>query len=555
MAHPIEAVLFDMGGTLRSTIKRSRDERLKFVAEILKLLDSDADPAKLSRLLARRAAAYRRWARETMVELNEADLWSRWILPDWPEAQVREHAVQLNLLWRDATGERVIYPETAEVVLELFRRGYRLGLVSNTTSSIEAPDALKKQGIAGCFETMILSAVVGKRKPDPEILLEATSRMGIQPDRCAYIGDLPHRDVAAARQAGFSKTVLIHDCSSQRIQPIEDPRLEPDHHIDNLRELLEIFPPRTPPKPSPVYAVSISTMWAMKNFDLLGDFMEAARRIGFSQIELNHQVDSAMLDGVNLDRYQFSSVHEPCPADIPVGMLKKRDWLISAIDEECRHEGVKSVQRSIDLAHRLGAATVVVHAGAVDLDRSLENRMRVLFESGQPTSKEYREVKDLLVTRRKELASPRLEAVKKSLVELLDYAGQYKVRLGLENRYYYLEFPNPDELKGLLDLAGPDRLGFIYDVGHAQALSRLGFFPLDEWLKRFAPRIIGTHLHDVSGIRDHLAAGLGDVDFDLIAGFLPDKAFRTCEFLGSNTPEQVRNGLKFLQEHGCINYQ
>ena len=161
MVHQIEAVLFDMGGTLRSTRKRSRDERLRFTGEILNLLGSDADPVDFSHLLARRATAYRRWARETMIELNEADLWARWMLPDWPEAQVRKHAVQLNLLWREATGERVVFPETAEVVLELFRRGYRLGLVSNTTSSTEAPLALKKLGLTGCFETMILSAVVG----------------------------------------------------------------------------------------------------------------------------------------------------------------------------------------------------------------------------------------------------------------------------------------------------------------------------------------------------------------------------------------------------------
>ena len=501
--------MFDMGGTLRSTKKRSRDERLKFVAEILKLLGLEADPAEFSHLLAHRATAYRRWARERMIELNEADLWSRWMLPDLPKIQVHDHAVQLNRLWRDATGERIFFPETAEVIKELFRRGYRLGLVSNTTSSTEAPEALKEHGLISYFETIILSAAVGRRKPDPAILLEATDRMGIKPGSCAYIGDLPDRDVAGSRQAGFSKAILIHCRSGEGSPPIDDPNLEPDHHIVNLKELLEIFPPRMPPKPSPVYAASISTMWAIRNFDFLGDFLESSRRIGFGRIELNHQVDSAMLDGVILDGYEFSSVHEPCPADISVGTLKKRDWLVSALDEECRREGVKSVQRSIDLAHRLGATAVVVHAGSVDTDRSLEHRMRAIYETGQIRSREYQEVKDLLINRRKELAPPRLEAVKKSLLELLAYADQYQVQLGIENRYYYLEFPSPDELGELLDLAGPERLGFIYDVGHAQALSRLGFFPHEEWLTRFAPRIIGTHLHDVVGILDHQAPGLG----------------------------------------------
>ena len=347
-------------------------------------------------------------------------------------------------------------------------------------------------------------------------------------------------------------TVLIHDRSNERTAPIDDPRLEPDHHIVNLKELLDIFPTRTPPQPSPIYDASLSTMWAMKNFDWLGDFQEAGRRIGFAHIELNHQVNSAMLDGINLNGHTVSSVHEPCPADISVDTLKKRDWLISATDEACRLEGVKSVQHSIDLAHRLGARAVVVHPGNVHPDRSLEDQLRKLYEAGQADSEEYGQLKSQLIKKREELAPPRFVSVKKSLAELVDYAERFNIPLGLENRYHFLEFPSPDELGELLSLADPERLGFIYDSGHAQTLSRLGFFPHMEWLTRFAARIIGTHLHDVIGILDHQAPGLGDVDFDLIAAYLPKKAFRTCEFLGSNTPEQVRNGLNYLKEHGCI---
>jgi HAD superfamily hydrolase (TIGR01662 family) len=552
MAHKIEAILFDMGGTLRRTKRRSRDERLKFTGEILKLLGSSADPANFSRLLARRETAYRHWARETLIELGEADLWTRWMLPDWPETLVRAKAVQINLLWRDATGERVLFPETAEVVIELFRRGYRLGLVSNTTSSTEAPEVLKKHGLTSYLETIVLSAVVGKRKPDPGILLEATNRMGIKPEKCAYIGDLPHRDVAAAQKAGFAKTVLISNNSRRKTKSIDTSALEPDHHIENLRVLLEIFPARTPPRPAQIYTASISTMWGMKNFASLGDFAEAGRRLGFREIELNHQVDSTTLKDLHLDGHHFSSIHEPCPSDISVAVLKKRDWLISATDEACRREGVKAVQRSIDLARRLGAGKVVMHAGSVDLDRSLEDRLSALFAAGKNHSREYDELKQQLVSHRRELAPPRFQAVKRSLVELLDYAGGQGIMLGLENRFHFMEIPTPDELGELLELAGADRLGFIYDVGHAQALSQFGFFPHDVWLKRFGSRIIGTHLHDSAGIQDHLLPGQGDVDFDIIAAYLPKDAFRTLEFQGFTTHEQVRAGLQFLQEHGCI---
>ena len=95
---------------------------------------------------------------------------------------------------------------------------------------------------------------------------------------------------------------------------------------------------------------SISTMWALNNYSNLNDFFSASRQLGFQKVELNHQIDSKMISQVNLDHYQFSSVHEPCPADIPTSVLGQRDWLISATDEDNRRQGVSMIQRSIDLA-------------------------------------------------------------------------------------------------------------------------------------------------------------------------------------------------------------
>jgi sugar phosphate isomerase/epimerase len=153
---------------------------------------------------------------------------------------------------------------------------------------------------------------------------------------------------------------------------------------------------------------------------------------------------------------------------------------------------------------------------------------------------------------RADLARIHLEAVKKSLLDLLEYAMRFSIRLGLENCHRYLDIPTPDEMGILLDLAEPDRLGFIYDVGHAQALDRLGFFLHEEWLKRYSSRIIGVHLHDVKGVKDHYAPGLGEIDYDQVAAYLPENAFRTCELQPAMTSEQVMNGLKILADHGCI---
>ncbi len=200
----------------------------------------------------------------------------------------------------------------------------------------------------------------------------------------------------------------------------------------------------------------------------------------------------------------------------------------------------------------MSASTVVIHAGQACADGGQEKRLRALDASGKRESEEYREIQSQMLRARAEAAGASFESVRKSILELLAYAERSGIRLGIENRYHYMEIPSPDELEILLGLASPDRIGFLYDVGHAATLDQLGFYPHEEWLRRFGPQIIGTHLHDVRGTTDHYAPGLGNVDFDMVVAYLPEEAFRTCEFQNTNTPEQVKAGLKFLFERGCI---
>ena len=553
MTNHIEAILFDMGGTLRSSIKKDEASKLEIVRKIIDLLGADATPKEFSDYLTQRTKAYRDWAKETLIDVDERELWTKWMLPDWPVEQITRIAMQLNGLWREATGDRIVFPETKEVVLELFRRGYRLGLVSNTMSSVEIPQALKELELAGCFETVILSCVVGMRKPDPTILLEATKRMDVDPAKCAYVGNLLHRDVLPSQKAGFGKVVIRRDPDTFDEHQAKYPELAADHYIDDLYGLLDIFPAqKDKDNLPPGFNASLSTMWAKKNFPRLSDFFEGARRLGFSKIELNHQIDSAMLAGIDMSQYQFSSVHEPCPSDISTDELKKRDWLISSPNEDNRRQGVDAIKRSVDLAHQLDLPVIVVHCGMVSSDLSTEKELRKLFDAGKTETDEYLGYKQKMIKRRTDLIGPCFEAVKKSLLELLDYAGQFRIRLGLENRYHYFDIPNPDEMGELLALANPNRLGFIYDVGHAQAMDRLGFFPHEEWLRRYASRIIEVHLHDVIGVKDHYAPGLGEVDFGMVASYLPDEAIRTFELQATNSPEQVKAGLKYLVETGCV---
>jgi sugar phosphate isomerase/epimerase len=296
------------------------------------------------------------------------------------------------------------------------------------------------------------------------------------------------------------------------------------------------------------FEIALSTMWAIGQFPSLADFFEAGEKLGFARFELNHAVDSAMLEGQSLNG-KITAIHEPCPADISYPEIKQRNWLISAVDEESRRQGLLATRRSIDLAHELGVRTVIVHPGRVDVDPALESALVDLYKAGKSNQPEYAEVKERLVAARAAQAGANMRSVRRSLLELAEHAAQRGIRLGLENRLRYPDIPLPDELDELLDLGLGEVVGYWHDIGHAQVLEHLGFQTHEEWLRRFAgPEgcLIGVHLHDVVGVTDHLAAGLGQVDWEMVAGYLPASALRTCEFKPFNSPQEVAAALEWL---------
>jgi HAD superfamily hydrolase (TIGR01662 family) len=92
-------------------------------------------------------------------------------------------------------------PEELPAALERARaRGVRLGIVSNSEGLSEL---LAELGIAHLFEVVVDSHHEGVRKPDPEIFQRALARMGVQPDACVYLGDIPDVDVGGANAAGI----------------------------------------------------------------------------------------------------------------------------------------------------------------------------------------------------------------------------------------------------------------------------------------------------------------------------------------------------------------
>lgn len=291
---------------------------------------------------------------------------------------------------------------------------------------------------------------------------------------------------------------------------------------------------------------SLSTMWIQQRFDNLSDFFAAGKALGFEQFELGHTVRPEMLRGVQSGQQTISSIHAPCPAN-----PGPWDYLASQ-DKGNRKQAVAQVKDTITLAQKLKAPIVILHMGKVAIDPSLERRLRDLYNEGRKGTQEYEDVKWRLTEDRARVQAQNLAAAARSLKELSQYAKATDIRLGLENRYYYYEIPNVEEMSALLASSDTATVFYWHDTGHAQNLENLGFTQHEEWLKTFASRMVGVHLHDIVGLQDHRVAGGGEMNWPMIASHLPAKAIRTCEFDWPHSEEEIVFGVEYLRQMECL---
>ena len=238
----IEAIFLDVGNTLRIVIP---DEA--FMAQsrqqLAELTGTTMSPDEFHALLEERYKVLRKRAKEQLIEASEREMWTKWMLPDFPAEKIAPLSGKLTRLWRDCDGRRVPRDDVKETVIKLSKRGYLLGIIANTITETEIPDWLKDDGLTEYFKTVVLSSKVEIRKPNPEIYLEAARRIGVEPEKCVYVGDNPVRDVDGTRAAGYGMMIIMLEPASLAKNPLTD-ESKPDYTIRQIKDLLDIFPPR-----------------------------------------------------------------------------------------------------------------------------------------------------------------------------------------------------------------------------------------------------------------------------------------------------------------------
>ena len=178
-----KAVLFDMDGTVLDTLDDLADSVNHSLAEFgLPAVDSSVVRRNLG---------------------NGAAFLIKHCVPLGTPEDLCARVLEFYKPWYDAHCR--IHTRPYDGILPLMQdfreRGIRLAIISNK------PDPAVQE-LAAAFFPGMLDVVVGespgiRRKPSPDTVLEAASRMGLAVEDCVYVGD-SEVDIETARNAGMT---------------------------------------------------------------------------------------------------------------------------------------------------------------------------------------------------------------------------------------------------------------------------------------------------------------------------------------------------------------
>ena len=95
-----------------------------------------------------------------------------------------------------------------DLLVRLKAEGYRLAVVSNHWAWLL--DFLRKEGLSGYFEAIIVSELVGVEKPNVRIMELALEQLNLPAVDCLYVGD-QEMDVLCAKRAGMDMVWIAPD--------------------------------------------------------------------------------------------------------------------------------------------------------------------------------------------------------------------------------------------------------------------------------------------------------------------------------------------------------
>ena len=219
-----KAIFFDRDGTLTCYVQEKIDWRKKIIEEWSgKRFELPYDKMIM---LFNKAKENRPYKYKNLED--EKEFFQRYykylLLEEGITEKVEERAKLLfDELW--CNGDRALYPETIEVLEYFKNRGYKIGVISDTSPSLQY--SLEQLGIANYFDSFIASSLVGAGKPSPIIFNAALDSVGVKAEESLYVDDYKP-EAYGAREQGFTSFLINRNLKEKN-----------EWEISSLREIID----------------------------------------------------------------------------------------------------------------------------------------------------------------------------------------------------------------------------------------------------------------------------------------------------------------------------
>jgi len=203
----IRGVVFDLGSVLirfAGNRIQARQEAYARLAHTLAEAGSLPDSAPFLPSFERRMAEYERQRSEDFLEYS-----TEWVLGEtfrefgWPVPASEVRRQSLRSMYEVYEAAWVPVEGAREVVDQLRAEGIRLGLLSNAADPENARRLIRIGGYEGCFDPVLISSVIGIRKPNPRAFRLILDQWRLEPGQTAMVGDQLGADILGAQFAGM----------------------------------------------------------------------------------------------------------------------------------------------------------------------------------------------------------------------------------------------------------------------------------------------------------------------------------------------------------------
>ena len=230
---PVEAVIFDWGGTLTPWHTIDFVEQWQVYARSYADRPEEAH-ALAERILAEETRAWRRLRVDGASARIEEVLAAAGVSSDHPSHPAAQAAYEEY--WEPHTRTD---PDVPALFAGLRARGVRVGVLSNTIWSRDYHERIfARDGVLQLIDGAVYTSEIAHAKPHREAFLAAVASVGVaDPSACVYVGDRPFEDVHGAQRAGMRALLVPHsDIPPQQQVPVE---VHPDGVVQRLIEVLD----------------------------------------------------------------------------------------------------------------------------------------------------------------------------------------------------------------------------------------------------------------------------------------------------------------------------